>query len=1502
MSIVKTPAAQQEISALIATLLETERRLEELTGGEVDTVAAADGRPLLLPRAQEQLRRHELERQAAILNALPANIALLDASGVVISVNEAWRRFASASGMRGKEQGVGRNYLEICDGARGPEAQEIHAIGRGVRAVIEGRQTAFSAEYPCHSETEQRWFRLTVTPLINDGASGVVVMHVDITLRREAEQVIERTISRLNEAQRVGRIGDWDVDLESQTMEWSPELFEIVGRDPLLGPPRDFEEHSAIYDPASRDVLRAAIASAIASGEPQKFELVIPRPDGQHIHVQAIAVPVRERSGRITRIHGTAQDISAVKHLLTELRERQDELQETQRLAGLGSWYIDFDADLVRSSDTTSRIFGLAPQPAPRLGSEASEDLATVLTRESFQAMKAALLRTRKHGDAYETELEVVRPDRTRGWVLSRGEVVRDGHGRIHAVRGTALDITERKTAEVRLAELSRQTEQRERLLITMLSSIEDFTYIFDREGRFLFVNQPLLDLWGISLESAVGKTFHELGYPDELAARLQQQIEDVFETGNGVTDENPFVSAAGEPGYYEYIFSAVIAPDGRTEFVVGSTRDVTDRKRVEDELRASNEKFQQLANNITDAFWIRSPDMKEVQYVSPAFERIWGRPVSGLHAEPHLWSDYIVPSDRERVVAAFAGLTDRTPSIDLEYRITRPDGEVRWVRARGFQVRDDAGTLIRNIGIITDITERQEAIEALQRSELDFRTLAESMPQIVWITEPDGGNIYFNQRWTDYTGLTAEESRGSGWSAPFHPDDQPAARESWQRATSHGGTYSIESRLRRSDGVYRWWLVRGVPLRDAAGNITKWIGTSTDIHDIKLAELEVMRSNHALKASGEALRKSEQEQRQLAGQLEVERTRLVVAQEVAGVGSWETDLATMGVIWSDETHRIFETDPQMPVTHGNFLALVHPEDREDVDGALVGSLGRHTANSIEHRLLLPDGRIKFVEERWQVVFDEAGAPARAVGTCQNLTERKLAEIAVQQSRRRLRDIIDGLGPSMFVALLTPEGILVEINRPPLEAVGLKAEDVLGKPFADTYWWTISPAVQQQLREAIARAARGEASRYDVRTKGVDGAFIDLDFSLQPLRDERGDVVFLIPSASVITERKQVEGALRQAQKMDAVGQLAAGVAHEFNNILQTLMSMAAVTRLRAVSPEIIRIAGEMEVQIRRGASVTEQLLVSSRRQDVTKSNLDLREQVSKARDLLRRLIPENIDLVVDLPPERAGVEGDASQIQQVLLNLAINARDAMPAGGRMTLRVSCSAAEASFEVADTGTGFSETIREHLFEPFFTTKDVGKGTGLGLAVVYGIVEQHGGRLEVTSEPGKGSCFRAILPRAADQQELGDATEPGIERATGRILLVEDEDGVREGIQLLLELIGYEVIAVNSAEQALALPVTLVPDLLLSDVSLPGISGPTLALMLQTRWPPLRITLMTGYVATGTRDVSREEGWHILQKPFDMAGLSRHLAFAFNEARATVLQAGSPKRGDLRELH
>ena len=1062
-------------------------------------------------------------------------------------------------------------------------------------------------------------------------------------------------------------------------------------------------------------------------------------------------------------------------------------------------------------------------------------------------------------------------------WVLTDKVPVINKAGEVTGLVVMSRDITEQKRGEQAVIESNARFS----------GAFEDAPIgmaIVSPDGcQWLRVNRALCELLGYSEEEFFSHTVQDLTHPDDLAIS-GRNVHRALEDATSYQMEKRYLHKSGK--VIAAVVSIALIRDSKGEplYFVSHILDMTARKAVEEDLRDTSEKFRQLADNITDAFWIRSPDMKEVHYISPAFERIWGRTVESLRKNPHLWIDFVLSEDRAMVQAAFDSLTGDTKSVDLEYRIVLPNGEQRWVRARGFQVHDDAGTLVRILGIVTDITDKRRASERLRASEEDFRILTEAMPQIVWITEPDGRNIFFNQRWMDYTGMSMEESLGDGWRKPFHPDDQERAATAWSKAVKEIDVYSIEARIRRRDGVYRWWLVRGVPLKDTQGAIIKWIGTCTDIHDMKLAELEISHSNRELEVAADALRISAREQRQLASDLELERARLVAAQEVATVGSWEISLPSMASLWSAEMHHIFGTDPVSSiVTRLFFMTLVHPQDRHIVESAFSESVRQRGASSLEHRIVLKNGTLKYVEQRWRIVFDETQRPLRAIGTCQDITERKLADIALRRSQERIRDVFNGLGPSMFVGLMTPDGILVEINRAALEAANITASEVLGKHFADSHWFSHSTEVQRELRDAIARAVAGEASRYDVKMKGIGTELIDVDFSLQPLKDENGRIAFLVPSGSVITDRKRTEAALRKSQKLEAVGQLAAGVAHEFNNILQTLMSMAAITRLRGVNPEDVKNAEQMEVQIRRGASVTRQLLLASRNTETAKTTLDLCKEVVTVAELLRRLLPENIQMVVDTAPEPANVRGDSGQIQQVLLNLAINARDAMADGGTLTLRVCGGADEVSFDVEDSGMGFDEATNEHLFEPFFTTKEPGKGTGLGLAVVHGIVEQHGGRIEVHSEPGVGSRFRVILPHSSSGEARVEPVQKTLHRkAAGRILLVEDEEAVRDGLQLQLEHIGYEVVTAGRAEDALALPMSPAPDLLLTDVSLPGISGPSLAAQLRARWPELRVILMTGYVDDTTAANARHEAWQLIQKPFEMEELQSHLLIAMRE--------------------
>jgi two-component system NtrC family sensor kinase len=417
----------------------------------------------------------------------------------------------------------------------------------------------------------------------------------------------------------------------------------------------------------------------------------------------------------------------------------------------------------------------------------------------------------------------------------------------------------------------------------------------------------------------------------------------------------------------------------------------------------------------------------------------------------------------------------------------------------------------------------------------------------------------------------------------------------------------------------------------------------------------------------------------------------------------------------------------------------------------------------------------------------------------------------------------------------------------------------------------------------------GEVWTGEVVNRRKDGTLYTERMTITPVRGDDGKIAHFVAIKEDVTARKELGERLRQAQRLEAVGRLAGGVAHDFNNLLQAMLGLTQLSRVQgedlAASRERL---DELEELLRRGAQLTKQLLLFSRREEPKVERFDLNRVLRDATKLLRRLVPANVELRLALAEERLMVAADPGQIGQVWMNLAVNAADAMPGGGVLTVS---SGQEGSthvwFEVADTGHGIPDDIRDRIFEPFFTTKSATSGTGLGLAVVHGIVTQHGGRVEVTSVAGSGARFRVVLPRqAAEAAAAGlERAEPSdLPRGTGqRILLVEDHASVRHTFERLLHRLGYEVTAAGSAEEAEGLALTQPFPLLLTDMMLPGLSGADLAERLRQRWPRLQVILMSGYTDDdGIRRHAAHGSLRFLPKPVDVATLAREVHAALGE--------------------
>lgn len=487
----------------------------------------------------------------------------------------------------------------------------------------------------------------------------------------------------------------------------------------------------------------------------------------------------------------------------------------------------------------------------------------------------------------------------------------------------------------------------------------------------------------------------------------------------------------------------------------------------------------------------------------------------------------------------------------------------------------------------------------------------------------------------------------------------------------------------------------------------------------------------------------------------------------------------------------------------------------------------------------------------------------------------------LQQAEARLRAISET--SQMYQGLLTPDGAVLYVNATALNGIGADAEDVVGKFLWETPWFATTPGADERVKDVVARAAKGETISSTIALSFPNGER-HFDFAIRPIRDGEGRIIHVMPEAIDVTARVTAEAALRQAQKLEAMGQLTGGVAHDFNNLLMIMSGGLNMLERRDDPARREMLIGRMRDAIERGAKLTQQLLAFSRKHELAPVTLDFTSHVEAMRELLDRSLGGHVRVALDIAPRLAPIYVDPTGLQQTLLNLCVNARDAMPEGGVITIRANngapddASAAAVSIAVIDNGVGMSNDVMARVFEPFFTTKDVGKGSGLGLAQVHGFAEQSGGRVDIRSALGKGTTITLVLPKSA-QAIIAPFAQPVAQTLVtpqshaGSALLVEDDAEVAALTMPMLEELGWRVIRASSGEEALQIA-TAKPDidLVFSDVMMPGgMNGVELALRLKAERPGLPVLLTSGYAAPVAKQAA-EAGVALLAKPFSLAAL------------------------------
>ena len=716
---------------------------------------------------------------------------------------------------------------------------------------------------------------------------------------------------------------------------------------------------------------------------------------------------------------------------------------------------------------------------------------------------------------------------------------------------------------------------------------------------------------------------------------------------------------------------------------------------------------------------------------------------------------------------------------------------------------------------------------------------------------------------------------------------------EAWDRAMRKlgaGEAVDIEFRVHPGPGEERWVRLIGRSILSASG-ATSWIeGTTQDLTDRIKAEARIRKLGETL----------EQRVRDRTQELETSERRLAEAQRIAQVGSWEWDLESGAMRWSDEALRIFGHEPGSVEPSAELLVgHVAPEDRPRMEEAIAATIADRQVRELELAVVRTDQSILSVKTALHAETGDDEEVIRLLGTVQDVTRSRAVQNALRKSETRYRSIIENMTDLYYEA--DAEGRLVFVSPAARDLMDVDPASVVGTMVAD---WYVHPSERQRLLEMLSRT---ETVRdFEAELRRPDGSTVWVSTNVKLLRDGNGEVVGVSGTVRDITARRaaqeelrQTEDKLRQAQKLEAIGELTGGVAHDFNNLLAVIQGNAELLVVDSSNDShpvwaILRAT-------HRGAELTHRLLAYSRQQALIPKPVRLPDLLQELHGLISMSLGDRIEIEMAIDEDLWIVSVDPGQLENAILNLTLNARDAMPDGGVLSFRAQNRTVDAevadggpapgqyvSLSVQDTGTGMAPEVLQKAFDPFFTTKDIGKGSGLGLSMVHGFVNQSGGHVSIASEEGAGAKVTMLLPRGEQtpdvaEESVGYDVAPG---AGEHVLLVEDDGEVRKLTADMLTGLGYQVAVAVDAESARKQIERELPDLILADVGLAGeVNGPTLVAEVDAHYPEIQVLFVTGYSAAAARAAGVDsERYPILFKPYRLEGLARAVHDALNIRR------------------
>jgi len=898
---------------------------------------------------------------------------------------------------------------------------------------------------------------------------------------------------------------------------------------------------------------------------------------------------------------------------------------------------------------------------------------------------------------------------------------------------------------------------------------------------------------------------------------------------------------------------------------VLALVRDISARVAAEDRLRVRERDLRNLIENVPGLVYRCEVDPPwRMLYMSEGVQAVAGRPAEAFVSGDIPFADIVLAEDLPALVRRTAEGVERREPYQVEFRIRLPDGALRWVFARAQATYDPDGKPVFLDGVILDITDRKSAEATGRQARELYRLIAENASDMISVHDEMGIYLYASPSSARLIGYAPEELAGRSAFDFIHPDDQASIERHRADTVSGHVQHAVRYRLLAKNGSWVWVETLSRPLpRTETDPANRILAATRDIGERVQAE--------------EALRESEEQYRTLYAVMD---EGFVLHQLVRDANRTVVD------------YRILDANP-------SFTRLTEIERERAVGRLATEVYGVTPAPFLElYARVCESGHPEWFEAYFEPLKKHFSIsvfsphPDIFATVFYDITARKKAEHEAREERLRAQQYLD-IAAVVLVAL-DREGRVTLINRCGLELLGYAREELLGQ---DWFGRCLSEKVREGERRAFAERMAGRSApttHYEGVVVARDGRERRIAWRSVLLHDNEGRVVGTLSSGEDVTEHRKVEERLRQTEKMSAIGQLAGGVAHDFNNQLAAIQGYADLLHSRLDDPVLKRYTESILVASRRSADLTRQLLAFARKGQYRSLVVDLHEIVHEVVGILERSIDKRIRIRQHLDASPSTVLGDPSQLQNALLNLGLNARDAMPDGGDLVIATDVRDLDVAFarespyevvpgkylqiRVTDTGIGMSREVQEHLFEPFFTTKEQGKGTGMGLAAVYGTVKNHHGFIEVSSRLGQGTTVELFIPlheAPAEREERGAVSAIPAHR-TARILVVDDEAMIRDLAAEMLRALGHQVATCQDGEEAIAYyrQHWRQTDLVILDMVMPGRSGRDTFLDLRRINPAIQALLSSGFSVDGEAQKILDEGVRgFLQKPYTFKDLS-----------------------------